>query len=437
MSLIENMGIIKKERVIKMIPVELLVDNPDNFYSVGEVDELKHSIIAAGGVRQNLIVEPMDDGKYMIISGHRRCKAVRELLQANTIGISETVPCEVSTDHYGNQLLLIETNRTARSLNAWEKVEQYRQLSSLFKYGVMTHKVNGRKRDAIAEILQESKTNIARYSAISNSLLDEYKDWLKNNKLGISAAYELSKLTPAQQKDFYEEHAADEEITIRAIKLFETQLEERNDDGNDADETREEKAGVAQPETGMTRSSIETKETIKTESRGVAKEILSESADAKENDEIVKKENIDGYQKLRSNIGKVILRYREIQGPHAMLNTMRDIITHYTARDYIGIDDCDGQKIFEGDFLEIQENSQRYYAIVYYQVQHAQYMIGIMQGDVLVHGDTSHDLPAWGFSGMEPKQLKRLGNVDIKPDVGIMIKAIIKQMEEDGDLGAE
>lgn len=222
MSLIENMGLVNKDkdRTIKQIPVNLLVENPDNFYIVGDVEELKNSIIAAGGVRQNLIVEPMKDGRYLIVSGHRRCKAVKELLKEQTVGIPDTVPCEISTDHYGNQLLLIDTNSTSRDLTAWERVEQYKQLNSLFKYGVMTNQINGRKRDAIAKTLHESTTNIARYSAISNNLRKYYADWMKSGKLGISAAYELSKLTPDRQKDFYEQHMDDDEITLKSIEDF-------------------------------------------------------------------------------------------------------------------------------------------------------------------------------------------------------------------------
>lgn len=222
MSLMENMGLVNKDkdRTIKQIPVNLLVENPDNFYIVGDVEELKNSIIAAGGVRQNLIVEPMKDGRYMIVSGHRRCKAVKELLKEQTVGIPDTVPCEISTDHYGNQLLLIDTNSTSRDLTAWERVEQYKQLNSLFKYGVMTNQISGRKRDAIAKTLHESTTNIARYSAISNNLRKYYADWMKSGKLGISAAYELSKLTPDQQKDFYEQHMDDDEITLKSIEDF-------------------------------------------------------------------------------------------------------------------------------------------------------------------------------------------------------------------------
>lgn len=222
MSLIENMGLVNKDkdRAIKQIPVNLLVENPDNFYIVGDVEELKNSIIAAGGVRQNLIVEPMNDGRYMIVSGHRRCKAVKELLKEQTVGIPDTVPCEISTDHYGNQLLLIDTNSTSRDLTAWERVEQYKQLNSLFKYGVMTNQINGRKRDAIAKTLHESTTNIARYSAISNNLRKYYADWMKSGKLGISAAYELSKLQPDQQKDFYEQHMDDDEITLKSIEDY-------------------------------------------------------------------------------------------------------------------------------------------------------------------------------------------------------------------------
>lgn len=43
MSLMENMGLVNKDkdRTIKQIPVNLLVENPDNFYIVGDVEELK------------------------------------------------------------------------------------------------------------------------------------------------------------------------------------------------------------------------------------------------------------------------------------------------------------------------------------------------------------------------------------------------------------
>ena len=43
---------------------------------------------------------------------------------------------------------------------------------------------------------------------------------MKSGKLGISAAYELSKLTPDQQKDFYEQHMDDDEITLKSIEDF-------------------------------------------------------------------------------------------------------------------------------------------------------------------------------------------------------------------------
>lgn len=80
MGLMENMGLVQKQREIKQIDVKLLVEHPDNFYDVSDVTELKQAIVMAGGVRQNLIVEPVDGGKYRIVSGHRRCKAVKELL---------------------------------------------------------------------------------------------------------------------------------------------------------------------------------------------------------------------------------------------------------------------------------------------------------------------------------------------------------------------
>lgn len=82
MNLAESLGFVPQRttRAVRAINVEKLIPNPDNFYHIGDLSDLKASIMEDGGVRQNLIVEPRKDGTYLIISGHRRCQAVKELL---------------------------------------------------------------------------------------------------------------------------------------------------------------------------------------------------------------------------------------------------------------------------------------------------------------------------------------------------------------------
>lgn len=223
MNIMANMGITKKKQMeVKQIPAALLVENPDNFYLVGDVSDLKESIITDGGVLQNLVVEPMDDGRYLIISGHRRAKAVKEMLKEGAVGISDTLPCLISMDKDQNNRSLIDLNATTRKLTAWEEVEQYNRKRSLVEYQKKAGKLNKRMRDALADALGKAPTQIAYFSAITNNLKRYFYDWMKTEKLGISAAYELSKLSDEQQKNFYEAYKDAQRISIHDVKAFAT-----------------------------------------------------------------------------------------------------------------------------------------------------------------------------------------------------------------------
>ena len=219
MGLMENMGLVQKQREIKPIDVNLLVEHPDNFYDVSDVTELKQAIVMAGGVRQNLIVEPIDNGKYRIVSGHRRCKAVKELLDEHA-GIPSTVPCEIETDPNVAQLLLITTNSSTRKLTAWERIEQYTQLESLYRYFKAQNKLPGRKREALAKLLQEGPTNVARLKVISDNKNPALVDMLKQDRIGISAAYELCKLPPDAEEEFCELIKEKDKVSMADVKAY-------------------------------------------------------------------------------------------------------------------------------------------------------------------------------------------------------------------------
>lgn len=227
MSILSDMGLVPKDkqRKIEYLDVDLLDENPDNFYDTSNVETLKAAIVAAGGVRQNLIVQPTSNGRYQIISGHRRCKAMKELIKEHAVGIENKVPCEIETDDMSAQILLITTNSSTRKLNAWERVEQYRRLESLAKYYQKTGKLSGRRRDAIADMMNDNHTNVARYQAIANNLIPALNEWMKDGRLGISAAYEICKEPVEAQQQFEKEVKPTEEegqgtISLTRISTF-------------------------------------------------------------------------------------------------------------------------------------------------------------------------------------------------------------------------
>nr|WP_240927331.1 ParB/Srx family N-terminal domain-containing protein [Paenibacillus thiaminolyticus] len=69
---------------ITHIPVHKLEPSQDNFYCTEQIEELKASI-AAFGIKQNLIVKPIEGGKYRVIAGHRRRLAILSLVEEGNL----------------------------------------------------------------------------------------------------------------------------------------------------------------------------------------------------------------------------------------------------------------------------------------------------------------------------------------------------------------
>lgn len=60
------------------IDIDLLVPSENNFYGIREIEELAESI-KEYGLMHNVVVRKRNDGKYEILSGERRFRALREI----------------------------------------------------------------------------------------------------------------------------------------------------------------------------------------------------------------------------------------------------------------------------------------------------------------------------------------------------------------------
>lgn len=354
MGLMENMGLIQKQREIKQIDVNLLVEHPDNFYDVSDVTELKQAIVMAGGVRQNLIVEPVDGGKYRIVSGHRRRKAVKELLDEHA-GIPSTVPCEIETDPNVAQLLLITTNSSTRKLTAWERIEQYTQLESLYRYFKAQNKLPGRKREALAKLLQEGPTNVARLKVISDNKNPALVNMLKQDRIGISAAYELCKLPPDVQEEFCGQ--AKYKVTLADVKEYinrkypPTPAPAAEPAQEEAAES-EMDAGPAEQPTTQLAAEQETTEPAEPKTKETPAEDPKEAVDLP-----VPRPMPPEKMPLRNPVQESTWRayMKDQKRPKKYIDGKGNIITQEddkNIRDYIGVDDKHGNPIFEGDMLQ-------------------------------------------------------------------------------------
>lgn len=229
------------ESRFEKISVFDLVPSEDNFYSMLEIDELKAAIEIAGKVLQNLVVVPLADGKYKVISGHRRRLASLALAEEGKPQF-EFVPCDIEPNEEAAEdqevrdgLMLIVTN-SQREKTAWDKVEEVRFLREVLEkartkprfvavlqnivataFGGAEVQADG-TRDFIAKVLHTSTTQIGRYDAIIRNLCPAFKAELQNDRINISTAYELSGLNPADQKAAFDEYQESGEISIKAAR---------------------------------------------------------------------------------------------------------------------------------------------------------------------------------------------------------------------------
>lgn len=211
----------KPEYETKELSLGQIVPNPDNLYSMEGIDELADSILLAGRVLQNIVVTAADeDGKHMIISGHRRHLACKRLVEAGHLEFGTiTALIENETDKSMRELMLIYTNSTSRILTDAEKMRQAQRATDILKNLKAEGKFDGRIREAVARMLKTTSGQLARYAAIANNLTNEtLKEAFDDGRLGVSAAYEASRLSEEKQQEVANKLDAEGEVSIRDVK---------------------------------------------------------------------------------------------------------------------------------------------------------------------------------------------------------------------------
>lgn len=207
-------------------------ETESNFYSQESIEELADAILAVG--QQQPTVLGRIDGKYKIISGHRRNKANRLLIDRGYEKYKSVRYLYKDITPAGLELSLLVGNAFNRELTPYEKTEQAARLKKALirardEDGL---EIQGRMRNLIADVLGESATNVGRMEQINNNLTPEAKEQFKAGNLGITAAYEASKLDEDEQNEIAQQAAAGEDIRAKEIaaKVAEKTDEQRYDE---------------------------------------------------------------------------------------------------------------------------------------------------------------------------------------------------------------
>lgn len=199
----------EKLRKVRDIPIELIDDFPDHPFKVIENEDMMELVesIRNRGVLTPTVVREKEDGRYEMVSGHRRKYACQ------LIGL-ETIPAEVKElDRDEATIYMVESNLQRSVILPSEKAFSYKmQLEAMKRQGQRTdltsvpvaQKYQGKtSRQILGEQVGESQDQIRRYIRLTE-LIPEILQMVDDGKIALRPAVEISYFPAELQQDLLE-----------------------------------------------------------------------------------------------------------------------------------------------------------------------------------------------------------------------------------------
>ena len=153
--------------------------------------------IALEGIFNPLVLRPLENGEYEIISGHRRYEACK------LAGIEEVPAIVRSIDRDAAVVMMVDDNLTQRSeILPSEKAKAYKMKMEALRHQGKTSRQVGEKWSVsqISEAANESERQVHRYIRL-NELEPELLNMVDEKRIAFGPAVELSYLAPQEQRD--------------------------------------------------------------------------------------------------------------------------------------------------------------------------------------------------------------------------------------------
>lgn len=205
---------------IRNIRVDDIIPNTENFYSVDGIPELAANI-KKNGLQQNIEVTQADEvGKYRLISGERRYRAVAYLKAHGYNDFSRITAKVVEKTNEASEIYaLISANSYRDKSNADRLAEVSKLEEAVLDAREKNEDIAGIKaseiniQEFIAETLHMSKTQVGRYQQINNNLIPEFLEMLVNEHapdnmtIAMNTAVEIAGMPEDSQREFYRHYA--------------------------------------------------------------------------------------------------------------------------------------------------------------------------------------------------------------------------------------
>lgn len=186
----------KLEKIVD-IKIDCIDDFPNHPFKIidnEEMEQMKESI-ADNGVLIPALVRPKPDGRYEMISGHRR-------KFASQLALKETMPCivrELSDDEA--IIIMVDSNMQREEILPSEKAFAYKmKLDAMKHQGVTSRQVVGKLESAevLGQEVGDSGRQVQRYIRLTK-LIPELLDKVDTKEIAFNPAVELSYLTEEEQ----------------------------------------------------------------------------------------------------------------------------------------------------------------------------------------------------------------------------------------------
>ena len=190
-----------KETRAEYLPIQKLSPFEGHPFKVTdneEMDQLVWSVLTQG-LLAPLVVRPLPNGEYEVVSGHRRLHACRKA------GI-ETVPALITDmDRDAAAIALVDSNLHREKILPSEKAFAYKMKMEAMKHQGTSSQVGTKLRtdEMIAQQTGDSRNQVQRYIRLTN-LIPNILDMVDEGRIALTPAVELSYLTEWEQRDLLE-----------------------------------------------------------------------------------------------------------------------------------------------------------------------------------------------------------------------------------------
>ena len=191
---------------VQKIPITELIPFKNHPFKVVEDESMLRTTesISMFGVLTPLIARPAEDGRFEIISGHRRAHA------AAAVGLTEVPVIVRDMDDDVAKILVVDSNLQRENILPSERAFAYKMKADAMKHqgartDLTSRQVGTKLRtdEQIAEGVSDSARNIQRFIRLTN-LIPELLDMLDHKKISFNPAVELSYLRPEEQQNLIE-----------------------------------------------------------------------------------------------------------------------------------------------------------------------------------------------------------------------------------------